>query len=300
MGLTALVTAVASSALLYVGTPRIPTYHVHSPTLSSVCPRSLLGGKLSATLRAGLEVTNENFMGADVHSASFDIFYEDWSGTLRHIGRMRDSHAAEREAEAGSAAIKEAAAAAGGGMFASPADETENRGGGRDVAAAPKPSPASASPAETPLFAVPARDTSSSHSDLVTIKLHSVPLSLTLKMLWDLISSFGKVSMLTSGVLHVKQPALSLPLTVGIVCDNIVNLMELPWRISGKDCTVKGAGPGWGKDIAHSGGKLKDWVLKSHRDTGKVLDRRREDNGEKERIGEWVDDAEHLVEWHAF
>lgn len=217
-------------------------------------------------MQAGLSVHNANFVGANVHGVLMDMYYTDWYGELRHIGDLRDSAATTCDA-----------------------DELIY-----DEITYEAKCPAS--PSTSPLLAVNARQTTMSDEDMVNMFLRDVTPGTQYQMMKDAISSKGKIEILTSGVLHVKQPNLGIPMSVGLVCSNSFDMMTLPWLVTGHDCVIEDVLPGW-SNIDEHGKRIREKTLKKHRETGKVLDIRKADpNGDDLDVGMEVDGIE--LEWH--
>ena len=259
----AILWALAANALLYVAVPRMPLYQVSALRILGVglsVPSLLSGVYLSVTMQAGLSVENANFVGANVHGVAMDMYYEDWNGELRHIGGLRDRASLERrvacEREEEVAKKKE-----GGG-----------EGGGEGGCAG------AATPSPSPILSVGARGSTESDADMVSMQMRDVSPGTYLQMTWDAYRGGGNIEILTSGMLHVKDPGLGVPMSMALVCSNSFNVMSLPWLVTGHDCAVKDVMPGW-YDMETHGRRLRDKTLRKHRETGTVL-RLREDDGD--------------------
>ena len=269
----ALAWALAANSLIYVAVPRMPLYQVSALRLVAAWPTmtSLFSGiNVSAKMQAGLSVHNANFVGANVHGVLMDMYYADWYGDLQHIGDLRDRGASEsaRSCDANEMVYNEI-------TFESKC------------------------PAETskyPLLSVSARQTTMSDEDLVYMNLRNVSPGTQYQMAKDALLSRGKIEILTSGVLHVKQPNLGLPMSVGLVCSNSFDLVTFPWLVAGHDCIIDSIIPGW-SSIEEHGRRIRKKTLKKHRETGKVLDVRKEkSNSNGDPIGMQIDGME--LEWH--
>ena len=283
MFLCALVVALASSSLLYLATPRMPIYRVTSLRPASF-PRLSSQLELSATFKAGLLVTNANFLGVDVHGAAFDIFYEDfWGADLSHIGMLRDTRTVDVEA-----ATVRGMRHAGGSLFV-------------DAASVSTLSSAPAQHVGEKIMTVGPRDTVSSEEDAMSVFLSDVAPGTSLRMIYDALSSsesagIGSVDVLTSGVIHVKAPR-SPAFMLGIVCDNRVDLLSIPWGITGKDCVVEGVYPGW-EDTVRRTERLKEKIMRMYND-GTIFDYvRRAADSDKE--GNIMIQNDAFLEWNAF
>lgn len=269
----ALAWALAANSLIYIAVPRMPLYQVSALRLIAAWPTitSLFSGiNVSAKMQAGLSVHNANFVGANVHGVLMYMYYTDWYGDLRHIGDLRDRSASES-------------------ITSCDADEMVYN----------ELTYESKCPAKTskdPLLSVTARQTTMSDEDLVYMYLRNVSPGTQYQMAKDALLSKGKIEILTSGVLHVKQPNLGLPMTVGLVCSNSFDLVTFPWLVIGHDCVIEDVFPGW-SSIEEHGARIRKKTLRKYRETGKVLDMRKEKtNGNGEAIGIEIDGME--LEWH--
>ena len=269
----ALAWALAANSLIYIAVPRMPLYQVSALRLISAWPTitGLFSGiNVSAKMQAGLSVHNANFVGANVHGVLMDMYYTDWYGDLQHIGDLRDRAASESatSCDANEMVIDEL-------TFESKCPAVTSK---------------------DPLLSVSARQTTMSDEDLVYMYLRNVSPGTQYQMAKDGLFSRGKIEIITSGVLHVKQPNLGLPMSVGLVCSNSFDLVTFPWLVTGHDCVIEDVLPGW-SSIEEHGARIREKTMRKHRETGKVLDVRKDktdSNGES--MGLEVDGME--LEWH--
>jgi len=106
----------------------------------------------------------------------------------------------------------------------------------------PKPSPPS-----LPFFKIQPRGISTSKSDAVTITIDNLRPGVYLNIIWDAIAQRGSLDMSISGAAHIKSQShpLGIPLSLGIMCDNKVNLLRYPIQILGRNCVVRNVSTGW-------------------------------------------------------
>lgn len=266
MVVPAIAWALGANALVYIALPRMPLYQVSAFRIAGIWPTvpSLFSGiNVNAKMQAGLSVQNANFIGADVHGVAMDMFYEDWYGELRHIGNLQDKAS----------------------IICDVADLVH------DEITFQLKCPTSASP----LLSVNARDTTQSEGDLVNMYLRNVTPGTQFQMIKDAVQAGGNIEIITSGVLHVKQSTLGLPLSAGLVCSNSFNTMTLPWVVTGHDCVVEDVLPGWSNIEEHTQ-RLREKTLMKHRETGKVLNIKKKDTNGNGVQGMEVDGME--IEWH--
>jgi len=235
----ALAAAAASSLLLFLTPtliPRMPLYRLTSLHFSTVSlsysslwtPTNI---SISATLVAGVQIENENIMGADIYSTIIDLYYPDWSGDLQHIGILR-----ETKAVLPSSTTEEEKYQCW--------NDIDNGGDGDDVCIEPRsPPPTSAAP----FFTIDAQGTSISDAGVVSITLTDIAPKTYLKLLSDAFTARGVIEVQVSGGAHVRPSLLGgrVPLTLGLTCNNDLELFRFPAILTGKDCVVRGLRTGW-------------------------------------------------------
>jgi hypothetical protein len=304
--LPAIAWALATSSILYVVRPRMPIYDVTSVRIVYVALSFLWTFQLTATIQAGMQIRNENFVGADVHAAVVDIFYPDWHNVLQHIGELRDAPSLFRagptnddEEETASFIIDldddpELEAMCQGIDLLLEHDRTEELDSqlvdrtkqcsamiserrrdnltSRGVHEQQKEQHQSTKTSDVPFLSVDPRGWTKSEGEVVSIQLRNMNPSTYLRFVWDAISNGGKVLVPAAGVAHLKSKHLPLPLTVGIMCDNEIDFRKNPWMIAGKECIIERIATGW-SHIAEHGLEIRLEALRRYQETGSVLDR---------------------------
>lgn len=179
---------------------------------------------LSATIMTGVEIENENIVGADIYATIIDVYYPDWSGDLQHIGILKETQTTvENRSQCRS--------------------DQENGGNDDDVCINPLSPP----PPSSPFFTIDAQGTSISQAGAISIFLTDIPPKIYLKILSDMLTTRGVIEVRVSGGAHIRPSLLggSVPLTLGLTCNNDLELFRFPARITGKDCAVRGLKTGW-------------------------------------------------------
>jgi hypothetical protein len=287
----------------------MPIYDVTSVRIVYVALSFLWTFQLTATIQAGMQIRNENFVGADVHAAVVDIFYPDWHDVLQHIGELRDAPPLfragpnnDKEEEPASFIIDldndpELEAICQGidlllehdrteeldsqlvdrtkqcsaKMFERQRDNLANKGG-QQQQQQQQQHHQSTKTSDVPFLSVDPRGWTKSEGEVVSIQLRNMKPSTYLRFVWDAISNGGKVLVPAAGVAHLKSKSLPLPLTVGIMCDNEIDFRKNPWMIAGKECIIERIATGW-SHIAEHGLEIRIEALRRYQETGSVLDR---------------------------
>lgn len=267
-----LLVLVAVITFLYFIPPSMPLY-----TITKIRIKSLkvdFGGRIHATAQAGIEIENDNILGADLHSTMIDLFYADWNGDLQNLGYVTETR---RESTLNAC------------------DEMtleDDRG----VCLSDKGS------SELPFFSIGARTISKSHPEAITVYLRNIDYKTYLKMLKDAIYSGGHLEIIASGVAHVKSP-MGIPLSLGIICDNALNILQFPLKVVGKACVVEGISSGWA-GLEETGAEVRDRVKKTHKDKLIRILKTEEEKELKEMpdadLDKMISLSEEIINWHNF
>jgi len=231
------------TGLAYYASPSMPLYSAKDIQLISF-HFSMTQFTISAKILAGVEIDNDNVIGGDLYSAHVDIYYPDWNGELQSIGYLQETK--NDDAQLCQLDIGN--------------DDDGNKGDGIPVQEEEDHGVCMTKEAkESPFFSVQSRGVSQSKSGAITIYLQNVSPEIYLNIIWHMMTQWGSIDLLVSGVAHVKTP-LGVPLSLGVICDNFLDLTKQPTQIVGRDCIVERISTGWGglEDLA---AEVKDRVL---------------------------------------
>lgn len=241
----------------------------------------------SAKILAGVKIENANFMGVDLHATIVDIYYPDWNGDLKHVGVLKETSndtgenvCLKKNQEDENADLME--------------DDDEKNDHGICLPAINS---------TMPFFTIQPRSTSISKSDAVTIVVNDVGAGVYLNFIKDAIISRGSMDIYVSGVAHVKSP-LGIPLSLGIICDNVVNLLKFPIQIIGKSCIVGSVSTGW-LGLSEMAVEVKEKAMDIFMKRSIIKNKRGNDNEEGEfekddEIEPFLLSSEVILDWHDF
>ena len=232
---------------------------------------------VTTEILAGIQIENENFVGADLHATIIDIYYPDWNGDLKHIGFAKETTTATttNKASDGEMCMKKnkdyeesKAVVLHKNKKQQMNDKANNNNDDDDhndgICSPDDSTNKNANSSSEPFFTVKPRGTSISKSNAVTIFVNDMSPRVYLNFVKDAIMKSGSLELFISGVAHVKTP-LGIPLSVGLMCENSVNLKLIPMEILGKNCEVRGMSPGWAgltEYAAQVRGKAMDIIKK--------------------------------------
>ena len=230
--LQALAGALVASGVVFVMTPRMPTYQLSGIHLYDFSISPFLS--LDCHMRAGIEVDNANFFGAEIYSTLMDVYYTDWHGILTPIGIVQ-----ETLDDSSSTSSKWAF------MYSESSNNTRSnhRPGKRGTFNTGNTNNDN-STTRGPFLSILPRAVTISDAHAISIFLKNLTPRVYLSIIFDAIKSGGSLDMLVSGVAHVHS-ALGLPLTLGIVCDNSLSVRWRPFHITSRYCEVKSIMMGW-------------------------------------------------------
>jgi hypothetical protein len=194
---------------------------------------------ISAKILAGVEIDNGNYIGGDLYSAHVDIYYPDWNGDLQNIGYLQET---KTNVKVCSMDINM------DDTTTSLQEEEEDRG----VCMSAEEMKAS------PVFSVQPRGVSTSKPGIITIFLQNVTPKTYLNVMRHVFTQWGSIVLLVSGVAHVKSP-LGVNLSLGIICDNDLDLTKHPMQIVGRSCIVERISTGW-SGLTDLAAEVKDRV----------------------------------------
>lgn len=314
------IAASASLALFFTVAPSMPLYSVKDIQLDHFHISLFRWMEISAKLFTGMEVHNDNVLGADLYSTHVDIYYPDWYGVLQHIGYLEET---ERFGKGGDC---------------NPHEEDDRGMCLPDKTTSGRTSTSSTTIIEntitpTPFFSVQSRGMSTSNPGAITVYVQHVSPSTYLNILKHIFLQWGKIDILVSGVAHVKTP-LGIPLSLGLVCDNVLDAGRIAFRsqdrrslkIVGKTCAIEKVSTGW-TGILEMAAEVKDRVMEKYSVKGEKLSSnvdhhvqnkdskyggpskaaivREEDKGsiqqlKKNGLEEFISSSEMILNWHDF
>jgi hypothetical protein len=132
-----------------------------------------------------------------------------------------------------------------------------------------------------PFFSVQARGTSISEAEAITIFLHNVGPKIYLNILKDAVLGWGSVEISVSGGAHVKSP-MGIPLSLGLMCDSTLHLLQLPMQMVGKTCVVTSVKTGW-TGLEELAAEVQDDAMQIFEENGTILDRRKRKKEERKK-----------------
>lgn len=225
---------IASTVLVvqHILKPRLPVYKLQVGGLP-LLTRSSVTGEWKASIATGVELFNANYLNLDVHAISFDLYA---SGTddngrevLRHIGNIQDEQQHQKTAtivEPNDSSLK-----------GKQSWKSRSRRKGERAA--------------NVLWSIEAR----SNFTTSTTMFMSMDLPALLRSFVQLAvrwwQSSGKLTLPTTGAAHIRAirefssstRLLNAPLTVSIICDNLVDTWTM--QVTGTECTLYNVMPGW-------------------------------------------------------
>lgn len=242
-----IVALLAVSSLLFIGAPKMPLYQIMSLKMTKF---RLNFSTLAVTteIMAGIQIQNENIVGADLHATIIDLYYPDWNGNLTHIGFAKETISTS-DGDDGTKRMC---------MKKNNSDEMkENKKRQKkekennDHGICLPDGHTSLNSSSTPFFTIKPRGTSISESDAVTIFVNDLSPKVYLNLVKDAIIGIGSLELFISGAAHIKSPP-GIPLSVGLMCENSINLLQIPTEILGKNCEVRSASAGFARlsDVA--------------------------------------------------
>ncbi|GFH60235.1 hypothetical protein CTEN210_16711 [Chaetoceros tenuissimus] len=325
-----ILTFALTTIIAYYVSPSMPLYSAKDIKLLSISLDILNGFTVNAKILAGVEIDNNNIVGGDLYSAHVDIYYSDWHGSLVNIGYMLETPRDEMELE-----IKKKQKIKGGkienkshgselcldgdhisnkekmntdvekdnqqAMCLSQQDHEKNEKRNIEQTTAPT----------EPFFSVQSKGISKSQPGILTVYIENVSPAIYLNIVKDVILNRGKIELLVSGVAHVKSP-LGVPLSLGVICDNVLDVTHHPIQIVGKSCLVERISTGWSglKDLAldvkervleyyteYNGDVFRKGVLLEENTVASANSNVKES---EESANDWIASSEIILDWHDF
>ena len=198
---------VLAAFLLY---PRLPQYNFQ---IRSVWPTYYEEAGFRAKLGSKISLINDNHIDIDVYGLSFDLYYPDRWAATRIFG------------DAGTVPMELL-----GNVQDIPSLEAKAKEGERRTKRQSQ-------------WKLKARQPFETRDSVLMAPIGG--LGVTLSIVWDMIRSGLEVHLPSTGAIHIKASG-QLPITLNILCDNILNGWTMEMR--GMDCDLESLDVGW-KDM---------------------------------------------------
>ena len=254
---------------------------------------------ISSTILAGLQVHNPNVIGVNIHAAYVDLWYPDWRGDLQWIGYLTETE--EEDAALHCREERELYCLEQQRAIIEEEDEDESQCLNEEWKRLPS----------EPFVSIYPQKTTMSHDCAISIRIPNLGPSVYARMLLDAIKQRGEIQILASGVAHVKSRSsistkLGLPLTLGVICDNSIQVTHRPIQIVGRKCVVEGVATGW-TVLKESTLTLSEKAKEIYEIKGVGADGLDEGEGGNGNGAEDLDSLEfllqspdHVFDWHVF
>ena len=283
-------TLVATSSILFIIAPRMPLYEVKSLRITGV-GFSIFDWTISAKLQAGVQIENANFVGADLYKTVVDLYYPDLNGELRHIGYLTETQNVNNvDVESCRIQNKESDES----LMQQQTSTKDKKD--YDICLQEKDN-------HSPIFTIHPRGISISEADALSINVENVSPSVALNLVKDAIKLRGSLDIFISGVAHVKTP-LGIPLSLGVFCDNAVNLLQIPFQIVGKTCVVRSISTGWSGLKEHAT-EIRESALQMYQKYGTIMSKQKtakenDSDDDEDEMAKFFNATETIIEWHDF
>ncbi|GKY96867.1 hypothetical protein MPSEU_000645800 [Mayamaea pseudoterrestris] len=217
--------------------PRVPVYTLQIVRFPSV---KHVHEKLLTQLTTDISFHNGNFVELNVHALLFDLYTADWEGSLHHVGVVQDCQSAELTRDPMLFRRKHHV----------PSTATW------DIA--------------------PRANFTTVDQIYVDITSFRNLLSTATRLIASWWKGSGSLLLPTTGVAFIKANGKT-PLTVSLICDNVVNT----WRMSivGLDCALHSMNMGWNMEVEDAAKQVRDHAVAKLRanETGGILTHHRHD-----------------------
>ena len=253
-------------------------------------------------VQRGSDVNDKGAIHADNEYDSTDEVEVSWNGTtsFQKTNSLRDLYNSSDDADS---LVYELWRDKNGTTHREATSNTQNEDLTQNVVLPPKASSWSYQ-YQNPSFTVSPRTITHTADDAVSISLRNLSPQTYISMLRHILVNRGVLHIPSSGVIHLKTTSSLVPFTVGVVCENeiqvslsslvsipsfatllsrIINKFrrydtgniqldnDLPWiRIEKVDCSLERLSTGWW-DTTKMGEELKSIVRRRHQETGAIL-----------------------------
>jgi hypothetical protein len=255
-----------------IAKPRLPVYSMKMlPSFPKLrWDGNGLGAGLKTSLQAEISFHNDNFVDIHVYALAFDVFYMNWDGELQHVGHLQDRIQVENNAARSGSISGNSSSSKQAERNVSPSISSSEKQKQAKQKQQQDRKKSSKKRQQPPLWRI------SKRSDFSIVDELYMFLDKTWKMLsnsrfWSsLWHGSGVVLIPTTGVAMVKAQPGGTPLTLQLVCDNILDTWSL--YITGVECTLQQLQPGW-SNMTDTILRLRQYALSNLRanSTGGVL-----------------------------
>jgi hypothetical protein len=218
--------------------PRLPHY---SFQIRSASPRWYQGEGFRAILGANVQLKNDNYVAIDIHALSFDLYYDDWWGETQLLANVQDTRLREVQ------------------TLHEDEDEVESYPASEEM------DTEALVAAESPIWKLLPRERFETYDHVLMEPIAG--LSTVANLLYGMILNWGTVPVRSSGAVQLKANG-KVPLTLNILCDNLLNGFTL--EVKGVHCELHRLDIGW-KDIPSAMILLGEVLLKSENEAKRKL-----------------------------
>lgn len=218
--------------------PRLPTYKFQ---IQNMAPK-LRNGTFKVKLGADVQMENHNFVNIDIYALSFDLFYPDRAGNLNHIGNVHDKEQGKQQQHQITASTQ---------AFDKVTFSRDER-----AAAITANGDQEVKFPLSPLWELPPRQLFQTTDDVMLQPAGNWGVFSSLA--YDMWTNWGRLQVPSSGVIHLKVAKNPVPMTLSILCDNVLDAWSM--EIQGVDCDLHGIAVGW-LDLSQAVEKLRNVIV---------------------------------------
>jgi hypothetical protein len=300
--ITTLAAAAITALLVLVDPPQMPLYQVASLKIRELTLTSLWTMQISSTILAGLQVHNPNVIGVNIHATNVDLWYPDWKGDLQWIGYLTQTEEEDAALHCGQEREMRCLEDEQQQQTTVENNKGKDDGGSQCLNEEWKRLPSE------PFVSIHPRSTTISHACAVSIHIPNLSPSIYFRILLDAITRGGEIQILVSGVAHVKSQSIStnlgIPLTLGVICDNSIQVTQRPIQIAGRTCVVEGVATGW-TALEESTFALRErakeiYEIKGVEDKNSVLETAVAGTDDLDSWGSLLQSPDAVFDWHVF
>jgi len=185
-----------------------------------------------------MELKSDNYIKIDIHALSFDLYYADWWGTTQLLANVQDTRL--RETYPSKVVVvppKEE----------EEEEEEEEKDNGKKISKKASKS--------SPIWQLNPQESFQTYDYVLMEPIGG--LATIINVIYSMIQNYGIIHVQSTGSIHMKADG-KIPLTVNILCDNVLNGFTL--EMQGLRCDLYKLDMGW-KDIPSSMRLMGDTIL---------------------------------------